>query len=81
MGKPFNRDDALYFEHEGNRAITKGRWKLVAGKGEEWELYDLENDRTETRDLAAQMPEKADELAALYEAWARRCFVNKTRKR
>ena len=57
------RDD-LYWEHEGNRAIRVGDWKLVAaGKTGPWELYDLANDRTETRDLARERPEKVRELA------------------
>jgi arylsulfatase len=40
-----------------------------------WELYDLKADRTETRDLAAERPELVNELAAQWEAWARRADV------
>ena len=36
-----------------------------------WELYDVEADRTELRDLAAEMPEKVAELEAAYERWAK----------
>jgi arylsulfatase A-like enzyme len=56
--------DDLWWEHEGNRAIRRGDWKLVAaGRDGPWELYDLAADRTETRDLARQYPEKGRELA------------------
>ena len=59
--------DAIWWEHEGNRAIRVGDWKLVAAKDQPWELYDLATDRTETRDLAAQQPEKVRELAGRWQ--------------
>lgn len=66
--------DAIYWEHEGNRAVRQGKWKLVsrrhAPEEGRWELYDLEADRTEMHDLAADMPERVDELATLWQAWA-----------
>ena len=57
--------DAVYWEHEGNHAVRRGRWKLVSAFQGPWELYDLEVDRTETRDLAAEQPETVTELAVL----------------
>ena len=65
----------LFWEHEGNRAVRKGRWKLVSKYPEAWELYDVRNDRTEVRDLAAAKPRIVTELAALYDSWARRARV------
>jgi arylsulfatase len=63
----------LFFEHEGNRAVRHGSWKLVAdGVDGPWELYDLAADRSETNDLAATHPEKAAELERLWMAWATR---------
>ena len=51
--------DAIFWEHEGNRAIRIGKWKLVAkGPRGPWELYDMEKDRTEMHDLAAAQPER-----------------------
>ncbi len=38
----------LFCEHQGNRAIRQGDWKLVAASGETWELYNLRTDRTKT---------------------------------
>ena len=64
--------DAYAWELRGNPALRMGRWKLVALKDQSWELYDMEADRTEMNDLAAQQPGKVREMATLYETWARR---------
>ena len=73
--RPIQRD-ALYWEHEGNRAIRVGDWKLVAkGPAAEWELYDLKADRTETSNLASREPERVREMTAQWETWARRAKV------
>jgi len=56
---------SLWWLHEGNRALRVGDWKIVAaGKNSPWELYDLSTDRSESKDLAAEKPEKVKELAA-----------------
>ena len=74
-GKPLDRE-AIYWEHEGNRAIRIGQWKLVAkGPAAKWELYDISADRTERNDLAANEPQRAAELSAKWEAWAKRSQV------
>jgi len=74
-GRPLGRKDALFWEHEGNRAVRDGKWKLVAKHNRAWELYDMESDRTEMNDLAAEHPDRVKELAAKYDAWAKRCGV------
>jgi arylsulfatase len=74
-GKLREGHGALYWEHEGNRAMRAGKWKLVARFGAAWELYDLEADRTELHDLAAKQPETVKELAEKYERWAERVGV------
>lgn len=63
-----SRHETLWWCHEGNRALRAGSFKLVAAKGDPWELYDLSRDRTETRDLAAAEPERVHELAARWTA-------------
>lgn len=68
--------DAIYWEHEGNRAIRIGDWKLVAkGPAAPWELYDMKADRTETTDLSARQPERVREMIAKWESWAHRTKV------
>ncbi len=59
--------DHLWWLHEGHRAVRVGDWKLVAANGDPWELYDLKNDRAESKNLAASHPEKVRELAARWE--------------
>jgi arylsulfatase len=65
----------IFWEHEGNRAVRLGKWKLVARYPGDWELYDMEADRTELNNLATQNPDKVKEMVALYDAWAARCEV------
>ena len=68
--------DALFWEHEGNRAVRQGKWKLVAQHNQPWELYDLEADRSELNDLINVHPEVARALIDAYEQWA---VTNKVR--
>ena len=60
----------LYWNHEGNRALRVGDYKLVSESenNSAWELYDLGRDRIESRNLAAAQPERVQEMAARWEA-------------
>jgi arylsulfatase len=71
-----SRPEPLYvWEHEGNRAIRDGDYKLVARLGADWELFDLSVDRLEANDLATQNPNKVAELSARYEVEAARIGI------
>lgn len=71
-GRKIERD-ALFWEHEGNRALRIGDWKLVAkGTATPWELYRMDRDRSELHDLAQTEPERVKEMAAIWDRWARR---------
>jgi len=74
-GQPLARPQPIFWEHEGNRAILDGQWKLVALSDQPWRLYDVIKDRTEQRDLAAAEPERARALAAKWDAYAARANV------
>jgi arylsulfatase len=83
-GKPIERE-ALYWEHEGNRAIRVGDYKLVAkGAKSDWELYNIAADRSEQNNLAEQQPDRVKQMAAMWQAYAERANVlplNPRRKR
>ncbi len=72
---PIDRE-AIYWEHEGNRAIRVDNWKLVAkGKEGPWELYNLNTDRTENKDLASLYSEKVSRMSEMWDVWAIRTNV------
>jgi arylsulfatase len=74
-GRPIERE-AIYWEHEGNRAMRQGNWKLVAkGPAGAWELYDMAADRTEMHDLASSEPGRVKEMVAKWETWAKHAHV------
>ena len=70
-----HRREVLYWEHMGNRAVRRGKWKLVAQRNGPWELHDMDAGRTETNDVAGEHLEIVKELTELYHAWAKRCNV------
>ncbi len=75
-GRSLGRMQPLFWEHEGNRAVRVGDWKLVSMHPRGWELYDMAADRTEMHDFAAQHPERVAEMAALWSVWAQRVGVH-----
>ncbi len=71
--------DPIFWEHEGNKAVRIGDFKLVmdwdAKNDDNWELYNITKDRSEMHDLRAQMPEKAEEMKKLWHEWADSHYV------
>jgi len=67
-GETRQEHETLYFHFGTDRAIRQGPWKLVSAKLGKWELYNLEDDRTELNDLSGQYPER---LAAMSKEWFR----------
>jgi arylsulfatase len=62
----------LFWEHEGNKAMRKGNWKLVKElEDADWELYDLGKDPSETKNLAKELTQKVAEMKFEYEHWAK----------
>jgi arylsulfatase len=75
-GGPLGRTQPIFWEHEGNKAVRDGRWKLVQKWRGPWELYDMEADRTERHDLVKKEPQRAARLEAAWNQWALRAFVD-----
>ncbi len=67
--------EALYWEHEGNRAVRAGDWKLVAMHNRPWELYDMATDRSELKDLSRDQTERVKNMSAMWDAYAARALV------
>jgi arylsulfatase len=74
-GKPL-AERPIFFEHEGNRAVRLGKWKLVAKNPDgKWELYDMDADRTEMHDRSGTDPTRVAAMATQWEAWAKQTKV------
>lgn len=78
--------EALFWELTGCRAVRRGRWKAVSLGPERWhvghripagrngwELYDVEADRCELHDRAAEQPALVAELDQLWKRWFAAC--------
>ncbi|HLO45735.1 MAG TPA: arylsulfatase [Leadbetterella sp.] len=71
-----NRGEPIFWERAGNRAVRDGKWKIVSTyPAYKWELYDLENDRGETKDLAETHPDVVNRLSTSYNQWAEKTGV------
>ena len=66
-GKTVDRDHAYVFNHSGTHAIVKGEYKIVREGRGPWALYHLAKDRTETKNLAKQDPERVTEMVSIWE--------------
>lgn len=69
-------NDTLCWEHEGNKAIRASNWKLVYElELNEWELYDLKTDRSETNNLSNKYPDKVKQLKSAHDKWCSKVGV------
>ncbi|MFH5832724.1 arylsulfatase [Halalkalibaculum sp. DA384] len=68
-GGNIERESPLYYDWGEGSAIQTEEWKLVRW-GSEWELYDMQNDRTETTNLAGEHPEITRELKQKWREWS-----------
>jgi arylsulfatase len=69
--------DTLFWEHEGGRALRIGDWKIAALKGEDWELFNLAEDRTETNNLAMKKLEKVKEMNDVWDENIKRIWLDR----
>lgn len=69
------RDSAIYWQWGLGKAVRQGRWKLVASQRfavpdyGQWQLYDMQTDKSEIHDVAAQYPKITQRLATDYQQW------------
>ncbi|MHC4309852.1 MAG: sulfatase/phosphatase domain-containing protein [Planctomycetota bacterium] len=73
QGKQRKEHDVLFWQFSKAKAVRTGKWKLVRLGQTDWELYDLEKDRTELNNLALQYPQKVKQMAAMWEDWWEKC--------
>jgi arylsulfatase len=70
-GEDLHRKTPLYWQWSQGKAIREGKWKLVAfGEDAGWELYDMDADLTEIRNLAESHPEIVRDLSGKWESWS-----------
>lgn len=82
LGKEVVRIEPLFWEHEGNVAVRDGKWKLVKELHEiHFQLYDMENDRTETTDLALTKPDIFDQMKVKYEQMFKKVGAESIKRR
>lgn len=74
----FDSDRTLYWEHENGRAIRDGKWRLTKLTDGRWQLFDMENDLSETTDLSAQHPEVVSRLKKKWNDWAKTMGLSAT---
>ena len=83
LGENKKRQAPIIFEHEGNCAVRNDKYKLVKTNGCEWRLYDMQNDRSEMKDLKNALPDIYDEMKKEYHENAKRTGIiewNKIKK-
>jgi hypothetical protein len=71
----------MHFFYKNTAAYIEYPWKIVTKDLKNFELYHLENDRTELNDLAAQMPEKLSTLKAAMQDYRGMPLTNKKGKK
>ncbi|MBT6379313.1 arylsulfatase [Verrucomicrobia bacterium] len=56
--------ERMYFHFGTDRALREGPWKLVSAKLGRWELYNMDEDRTELNDLASAYPDRVRSMSS-----------------
>ena len=75
QGSECKREQPIFWEHEGNAALRIGDWKVVRRHGEDWELFNMVDDRTELNDLSARHAPMRFGMIKDHAAWSERLGV------
>ena len=74
----YKREKPIFWEWRTGQAARDGKWKIVReGKDNPWELYDMDKDPSETKDLSARHPEIVDRLDTMFKEWKKRVSITK----
>ena len=82
----WQRSRPIWFEHEGNQALRDGPWKLVRKHSSDydrdggWELYNIDDDRTELNDMAAREAARVESMVAAWHTNGERVGVLENRR-
>jgi len=69
-GEKTNREKPIFWEWSDGKAAYSDSWKIVKeGLDSPWELYNIEDDPTETNNLANDNPDKLKEMDQLFLNW------------
>ena len=72
-------EEPIFWEHEGNKAVRHGDYKLVLdwekNNNDNWELYNISNDRTEQNNIIGEFPDIANNMIEMYNEWATKTKV------
>ena len=73
-GASIARQKPLYWQWRDGKAVRENQWKIVAqGKNADWDLYNMDEDPTETNNLADMHPEIVERMDTLYTTWLKQC--------
>ncbi|MDD4515886.1 arylsulfatase [Massilibacteroides sp.] len=72
-----NGHKIIGFEHFNEKALmSDDGWKIIQpGKKAQWELYNLNEDRSELKNLADKYPDKVAQMVKEYQIWAEKTMV------
>ena len=73
QGRQRRGHDVLYWAFGRAKAVRQGKWKLVKYGNARWELYNMDEDRTELNDLAGKHPDRVKQMSQMWAAWSRKC--------
>ena len=65
--------DMLFWQYGKGKAIRQGKWKLVRYDKADWELYDLDEDRTELNNVAKEHPGRVKQMTDAWQSWLDVC--------
>jgi arylsulfatase len=79
-GQSLDIDRALFFAHVQGRGVRRGPWKASKLDRRGWELFNLDTDPGETRDLSGEVPGVLNALVRELDDWEHQVQAERARK-